>query len=116
MEPVTVVMWGVCLCVCLRLVHFDDVVVSAIFPQEDPLVLNEYRDDLRSECEKFGEVKKVIIFDVSVIYCYTAEYCFCSSILFIGDVCVCVCNRGTLTVWHPWRLRRQRRRICVWLR
>lgn len=31
--------------------------------EEDPLVLNEYRDDLRSECEKFGEVKKVIIFD-----------------------------------------------------
>ncbi|KAF7701443.1 hypothetical protein HF521_002608 [Silurus meridionalis] len=31
--------------------------------EEDPLVLNEYRDDLRSECEKFGEVKKVLIFD-----------------------------------------------------
>ncbi|XP_022536803.1 HIV Tat-specific factor 1 isoform X1 [Astyanax mexicanus] len=30
---------------------------------EDPLELNEYREDLRSECEKFGEVKKVIIFD-----------------------------------------------------
>ncbi|KAI4882154.1 hypothetical protein NFI96_004388 [Prochilodus magdalenae] len=32
--------------------------------EEDPLVLNEYRDDLRTECEKFGEVKKVILFDV----------------------------------------------------
>lgn len=31
--------------------------------EEDPLVLNEYRDDLRTECEKFGEVKKVILFD-----------------------------------------------------
>ncbi|MEQ2213907.1 hypothetical protein XENOCAPTIV_023206, partial [Xenoophorus captivus] len=31
---------------------------------EDPLVLNEYREDLRTECEKFGEVKKVILFDV----------------------------------------------------
>lgn len=31
--------------------------------EEDPLVLNEYREDLRSECEKFGEVKKVIIYD-----------------------------------------------------
>ncbi|MED6266015.1 HIV Tat-specific factor 1, partial [Characodon lateralis] len=30
---------------------------------EDPLVLNEYREDLRTECEKFGEVKKVILFD-----------------------------------------------------
>lgn len=33
--------------------------------QEDPLVLNEYREDLRVECEKFGAVKKVILFDVS---------------------------------------------------
>ncbi|KAJ8245247.1 hypothetical protein COCON_G00235450 [Conger conger] len=31
--------------------------------EEDPLVLNEIRDDLRIECEKFGQVKKVIIFD-----------------------------------------------------
>lgn len=30
-------------------------------------MLNEYREDLRSECEKFGEVKKVILFDVSLI-------------------------------------------------
>lgn len=36
-----------------------------LVPQEDPLVLNEYRDDLRTECEKFGTVKKVILFDVS---------------------------------------------------
>lgn len=31
--------------------------------EEDPLVLNEYREDLRTECEKFGDVKKVILFD-----------------------------------------------------
>ncbi|XP_015687955.1 HIV Tat-specific factor 1 [Protobothrops mucrosquamatus] len=31
--------------------------------EEDPLVLNEIREDLRTECEKFGQVKKVIIFD-----------------------------------------------------
>ncbi|XP_069002233.1 17S U2 SnRNP complex component HTATSF1 [Embiotoca jacksoni] len=31
--------------------------------EEDPLVLNEYREDLRTECEKFGEVKKVVLFD-----------------------------------------------------
>lgn len=30
-------------------------------------MLNEYREDLRSECEKFGEVKKVILFDVSIM-------------------------------------------------
>lgn len=32
-------------------------------------MLNEYREDLRSECEKFGEVKKVILFDVSFDFC-----------------------------------------------
>ncbi|KAM9326147.1 17S U2 SnRNP complex component HTATSF1 [Gastrophryne carolinensis] len=31
--------------------------------EEDPLVLNEIREDLRSECEKFGQVKKILIFD-----------------------------------------------------
>ncbi|KAI8498377.1 HIV Tat-specific factor 1 [Branchiostoma belcheri] len=31
--------------------------------EEDPLVLNEISDDLKSECEKFGIVKKVLIFD-----------------------------------------------------
>ncbi|NP_001083090.1 HIV Tat-specific factor 1 [Xenopus laevis] len=31
--------------------------------EEDPLVLNEIREDLRSECEKFGQVKKLLIFD-----------------------------------------------------
>lgn len=55
------------------MVHFGDV-MSPIFPQEDPLVLNEYREDLRSECEKFGEVKKVIIFDVSIITVISTDY------------------------------------------
>ncbi|XP_056397323.1 HIV Tat-specific factor 1 [Hyla sarda] len=31
--------------------------------EEDPLVLNEIREDLRSECEKFGQVKKILIYD-----------------------------------------------------
>ncbi|CAH1226306.1 HTATSF1 [Branchiostoma lanceolatum] len=31
--------------------------------EEDPLVLNEISDDLREECEKFGIVKKVLLFD-----------------------------------------------------
>lgn len=30
-------------------------------------MLNEYREDLRTECEKFGAVKKVILFDVSLL-------------------------------------------------
>ncbi|XP_017344282.2 HIV Tat-specific factor 1 [Ictalurus punctatus] len=56
--------------------------------EEDPLVLNEYRDDLRSECEKFGEVKKVIIFDrhpdgvASVAFKETEE----------ADMCVAALN------------------------
>lgn len=41
------------------------VLISVVSSQEDPLVLNEYREDLRTECEKFGVVKKVILFDVS---------------------------------------------------
>lgn len=48
---------------CLRLRH--STFRLYLWPQEDPLVLNEYRDDLRTECEKFGTVKKVILFDVS---------------------------------------------------
>lgn len=30
-------------------------------------MLNEYREDLRTECEKFGTVKKVVLFDVSLM-------------------------------------------------
>ena len=33
--------------------------------QDDPMAINEIRDDLRQECEKFGVVKKILIFDVS---------------------------------------------------
>lgn len=29
-------------------------------------MLNEIREDLRTECEKFGQVKKVLIFDVGI--------------------------------------------------
>ncbi|XP_047661245.1 HIV Tat-specific factor 1 [Tachysurus fulvidraco] len=47
--------------------HEQVVIIQNMFHptdfEEDPLVLNEYREDLRTECEKFGEVKKVIIFD-----------------------------------------------------
>lgn len=35
-------------------------------------MLNEYREDLRTECEKFGVVKKVILFDVS----FRHSFCF----------------------------------------
>ncbi|XP_012934154.1 HIV Tat-specific factor 1 isoform X2 [Heterocephalus glaber] len=31
--------------------------------EDDPLVLNEIRDDLRVECSKFGQIKKLLLFD-----------------------------------------------------
>ncbi|KAM6151335.1 17S U2 SnRNP complex component HTATSF1 [Rhynchocyon petersi] len=31
--------------------------------EDDPLVLNEIREDLRVECSKFGQIKKLILFD-----------------------------------------------------
>ena len=40
------------------------------YPQDDPMAINEIRDDLRQECEKFGVVKKILIFDVS---CWSRE-------------------------------------------
>ncbi|XP_027887291.1 17S U2 SnRNP complex component HTATSF1 isoform X1 [Xiphophorus couchianus] len=51
----------------LRKRHEKVVIIRNMFHpsdfEEDPLVLNEYREDLRTECEKFGEVKKVVLFD-----------------------------------------------------
>nr|XP_046266562.1 HIV Tat-specific factor 1 [Scatophagus argus]XP_046266563.1 HIV Tat-specific factor 1 [Scatophagus argus]XP_046266565.1 HIV Tat-specific factor 1 [Scatophagus argus] len=51
----------------LRKRHEKVVIIRNMFHpsdfEEDPLVLNEYREDLRTECEKFGGVKKVILFD-----------------------------------------------------
>ncbi|KAH0630810.1 hypothetical protein JD844_004054 [Phrynosoma platyrhinos] len=51
----------------VRLRHERVIIIRNMFHpkdfEEDPLVLNEIREDLRSECEKFGQVKKVIIFD-----------------------------------------------------
>ena len=36
-----------------------------ILSQNDPMAINDIKDDLREECSKMGEVKKVILFDVS---------------------------------------------------
>lgn len=35
--------------------------------QEDATLINDIRDDLREECEKFGVVKKVLLFDVRLL-------------------------------------------------
>ncbi|XP_072178830.1 17S U2 SnRNP complex component HTATSF1-like [Diadema setosum] len=36
---------------------------QAWFPREDATLITEIKDDLQSECSRFGEVKKVLIFD-----------------------------------------------------
>ena len=33
--------------------------------QEDPTLINDIREDVTGECEKFGPAKKCIIYDVS---------------------------------------------------
>ena len=33
--------------------------------QKNPVLITDFRDDIKKECEKFGEVRKVIVFDVS---------------------------------------------------
>ncbi|XP_064422632.1 HIV Tat-specific factor 1 isoform X2 [Latimeria chalumnae] len=50
-----------------RLRHERVLIIKNMFhPKEfedDPLVLNEIREDLQTECEKFGQVKKILVFD-----------------------------------------------------
>lgn len=38
------------------------------FFQEDPMLINELRDDVRDESSKFGEVKSVKLYDVSLAF------------------------------------------------
>ncbi|CAI5779331.1 HIV Tat-specific factor 1 [Podarcis lilfordi] len=51
----------------VRMRHERVIIIRNMFHpsdfEEEPLVLNEIREDLRTECEKFGQVKKVILFD-----------------------------------------------------
>ena len=34
--------------------------------QKNPVLITDLRNDMKAECEKFGEVRKVIVFDVSI--------------------------------------------------
>ena len=46
--------------------------------QKNPILITELRDDMKAECEKYGEVRKVIVFDVSRFPCFdntTREIC-----------------------------------------
>ncbi|XP_008068406.1 HIV Tat-specific factor 1 [Carlito syrichta] len=50
-----------------RLRHERVVIIKNMFHpmdfEDDPLVLNEIREDLRVECSKFGQIKKLLLFD-----------------------------------------------------
>ncbi|XP_010598346.1 17S U2 SnRNP complex component HTATSF1 [Loxodonta africana] len=50
-----------------RMRHERVVIIKNMFHpmdfEDDPLVLNEIREDLRVECSKFGQIKKLILFD-----------------------------------------------------
>ena len=37
---------------------------TQMFIQEDPTLITDVRSDLQEECEKFGIVKKILVFDV----------------------------------------------------
>lgn len=50
-----------------RMRHERVVIIKNMFHptdfEDDPLVLNEIREDLRVECSKFGQIKKLLLFD-----------------------------------------------------
>ena len=52
-----------------RMHHERVVIIKNMFHpvdfEDDPLVLNEIREDLRVECSKFGQIRKLLLFDVS---------------------------------------------------
>ena len=40
------------------------------------MAINDIRDDLRQECEKFGVVKKILLFDVKAcVAAYINQHC-----------------------------------------
>lgn len=46
--------------------YWHSLYIALLF-QEDPMLINELRDDVRQESSKFGEVKNVKIYDVSLM-------------------------------------------------
>lgn len=51
----------------VRMRHERVVIIKNMFHpmdfEDDPLVLNEIREDLRVECSKFGQIRKLLLFD-----------------------------------------------------
>lgn len=52
-------------CILTKAMYIMDLTFFLL--KDDPTLINEIKDDLRDECSKLGEVKKVLIFDVSLI-------------------------------------------------
>ena len=50
--------------------------------QDDPTLITDIKSDLNEECSKFGTVKKILIFDVSL--CYWNQFI---SLFFLFVVC-----------------------------
>ncbi|XP_049625037.1 HIV Tat-specific factor 1 homolog [Suncus etruscus] len=50
-----------------RMRHERVVIIKNMFHpkdfEDDPLILNEIREDLRAECSKFGQIRKLLLFD-----------------------------------------------------
>ena len=45
--------------------YYGITVTRQLCVQDDPALINELREDVHSECTKFGEVRKVQVYDVS---------------------------------------------------
>ena len=51
----------------VQLLTFFFFFLCSLTLQVDAMMINEIKDDLKEECSKYGEVKKVMIFDVSIV-------------------------------------------------
>ena len=62
-------------CVCIPLCDTHQLAIHACFAlvQTSPASLQEIREDVREECEKFGPVRKIMVFDVSVSFFVVSE-------------------------------------------
>lgn len=56
-----------------RVVIIKNLFEPKIFDEEVSLIL-EYQEDLREECRKCGDVRKVVLYDVSLLY----NFFFCT--------------------------------------
>lgn len=60
-----------------RVVIVKNLFESSVFDKDVGLIL-EYQQDLREECSKCGEVKKVVLFDVNIFTTLFTFFYHCS--------------------------------------